>query len=403
MGIPASSDYEEDYVSEEDMETLNPPIKLELLPSTLTHLTFGIFFDNPVGDLLPLSLQHLTFGTYFNQPVDSLPPNLTHLRLGRFFNQNITSLPTTLLELKILGSSEEDSDFNAKIKYLPPGLVTLRTNTWALYLEVPLPDTILDLQFKYCDYQNRGVLPSLPPNLVRLECWEVWQPGADLCVLPASLTSLTLFSGDCDDPMHLPAPLPPNLKELRLDGNYILPPLPPSVTRLAIPWGWGKESESLTSADLPPNLTHLIIPFMPGGFRRNIHLASTPLVSLKLETNADRCSLTALPDTLKVLKAFTLWYGFKVPPHLEVLKIKRELARVKGLELPHSLCKLELGEDYGALLPPLPPNLTELTIGKQYDHPLPVLPTSLRVLRISCRYKHPLPPLHTDLKVVQTE
>jgi hypothetical protein len=51
------------------------------LPLSLTHLTFGYWFNKPV-DNLPLSLTHLTFGDRFNQPVDNLPNNLTHLTFG---------------------------------------------------------------------------------------------------------------------------------------------------------------------------------------------------------------------------------------------------------------------------------------------------------------------------------
>jgi len=43
-------------------------------------------------DKLWSSLTHLTFESYFNQPVDNLqlPTSLTHLTFGRYFNQSLT-------------------------------------------------------------------------------------------------------------------------------------------------------------------------------------------------------------------------------------------------------------------------------------------------------------------------
>jgi len=52
------------------------------LRSTVTHLTFSDWFDQPLDDvMLPLGLTHLKFGDWFNQPLDDvmLPPTLTHL------------------------------------------------------------------------------------------------------------------------------------------------------------------------------------------------------------------------------------------------------------------------------------------------------------------------------------
>ena len=54
----------------------NQPINM--LPNSITHLTFCDMFNQPVG-MLPSSLTHLTFGNDFNQLVDMLPNFVTHL------------------------------------------------------------------------------------------------------------------------------------------------------------------------------------------------------------------------------------------------------------------------------------------------------------------------------------
>lgn len=64
--------------------------------SSCTSITFDRKFNHPVNNLLPLSLSHLTFGSYFNNNVDFLPPNLTHPTFGYDFNQSVNSLPPSL-------------------------------------------------------------------------------------------------------------------------------------------------------------------------------------------------------------------------------------------------------------------------------------------------------------------
>jgi hypothetical protein len=77
-----------------------------VLPASLTHLTFGHWFNQPLAPgVLPASLTHLTFGHWFNQPLHSgvpegrgvLPASLTHLTLGEDFKQKIDHLPRSII------------------------------------------------------------------------------------------------------------------------------------------------------------------------------------------------------------------------------------------------------------------------------------------------------------------
>jgi len=68
--------------------------QLETLPPTLTHLTFGYWFDQPLDNVtFPLTLTHLTFGNWFNQPLDNvtLPSTLT---LSEQYNRSLDCLPS---------------------------------------------------------------------------------------------------------------------------------------------------------------------------------------------------------------------------------------------------------------------------------------------------------------------
>ena len=51
------------------------------LPQSVTHITFGTYFDLPV-DNLPQSVTHIVFRYYFDQPVDNLPQSVTHIVLS---------------------------------------------------------------------------------------------------------------------------------------------------------------------------------------------------------------------------------------------------------------------------------------------------------------------------------
>ncbi len=83
----------------------NHPLQIGVLPSTLSQLTFGRFFNKPLQiDILPCTLTYLSFGDNFNQRLekDVLPSQLIYLKFGRFFNKpfKIDILPCTLTYLE---------------------------------------------------------------------------------------------------------------------------------------------------------------------------------------------------------------------------------------------------------------------------------------------------------------
>lgn len=62
--------------------TLRMKLRIDWLPSSITHLQVGLFFNESV-DNLPPNLTHFYTGFYFCMPVDHLPLKLTHLSLGK--------------------------------------------------------------------------------------------------------------------------------------------------------------------------------------------------------------------------------------------------------------------------------------------------------------------------------
>jgi hypothetical protein len=54
------------------------------LPSSITHLTFGKFFNQEVNKL-PSSITHLTFGDEFSQKVEKLPKELKKIKCSKIY------------------------------------------------------------------------------------------------------------------------------------------------------------------------------------------------------------------------------------------------------------------------------------------------------------------------------
>jgi hypothetical protein len=70
----------------------NLPCGFFNLPKTLTSLTFGQSFNQPVNNL-PETLTSLTFGSWFIQPVDNLPKKVTSLTFGTTLTNQSTIFP----------------------------------------------------------------------------------------------------------------------------------------------------------------------------------------------------------------------------------------------------------------------------------------------------------------------
>lgn len=181
---------------------------LPILPDSLTHLTFGEYFNRAVDNLppglthltfvsafnkavdnLPQSLVELTFGDSFNQPVDSLPPSLKLLRFGLMFNQPVDNLPKTLTLLELREA------FDQPINNIPKTITTLRILSMgyckpittlpnllhfqvgmqieghfeqASVVKAKLPDSLITVAGNFFTLE---MLQNLPPNLQKIISW----------------------------------------------------------------------------------------------------------------------------------------------------------------------------------------------------------------------------------------
>jgi hypothetical protein len=127
---------------------------------------------------LLVSLTHLTFGINFNQKVDNLPQSLKYLKLGILFKA-INQLPPLLQVLDI-------ERYTRRIRHLPDSIHTLKINQFSGEIHT-LPSSLTTLEFLI--YSSKFVIPkSIIPKLNR------FMGSLDtLEVLPSTITHLTLW------------------------------------------------------------------------------------------------------------------------------------------------------------------------------------------------------------------
>ncbi|BCS82620.1 putative F-box and FNIP repeat-containing protein [Cotonvirus japonicus] len=167
------------------------------IPSTIKHITFGYCFDQPIENKNILDgVTNIIFGNNFNQPIEScLPESLTHLTFGYSFNQCIKQgdIPSSVTHLTF------GSRFNQPIKsYLPSSIISL---------------TFGD---DFNQYINQG---DIPPNVKYLTFgWDFNQPIVD--VIPDSVKYLTLGNDFSQDIIGNRNIIPENVTHLIIREKY---------------------------------------------------------------------------------------------------------------------------------------------------------------------------------------
>ena len=78
-----------------------PDYSIEIKSNNI-YLKFSPDFNKQIPNDLPNSITHLTFGYMFNQPLCNLPNSITHLTFGQFFNHSVVDLPK-IIRLTFLG------------------------------------------------------------------------------------------------------------------------------------------------------------------------------------------------------------------------------------------------------------------------------------------------------------
>ncbi|GAM19438.1 hypothetical protein SAMD00019534_026130 [Acytostelium subglobosum LB1] len=211
------------------------------LPTTLTQLTFGDSFNQPIEPgSLPPKLISLTFGSHFDQVIiaGALPSTLKTLTLGIHFDQVIH--PSTLPNSTLLM-------FNYCVKpIIAHSLPTLLTElTYGKRSQRPVPSSFQLLNPS-----------SLPRSLTSLRLGGEFNQEMMDDVFPTNLRTLT-FGSKFNQPIGF-IRLLPNLTSLTF-GNCFSQPLskdcfPPSLKTLGLSFG-----RPLNPNTIPDSLTSLVL------------------------------------------------------------------------------------------------------------------------------------------------
>jgi len=144
------------------------PIENVIFSTQLTCLEFGDRFDQPLGTNLPDNLKFVTFGYNFNKSVDNLPKTITHLSCGEFFLQPIANFnefhSLTHLTLEVV------CDQDMEVIQLPSSLthLTLKSTFNRSVNKLKLPDSLTHLTFgsRFDRSVDKLQLPNLITHLV---------------------------------------------------------------------------------------------------------------------------------------------------------------------------------------------------------------------------------------------
>lgn len=190
-------------------------VTYSFVPPHVTHLIFKDYFDELFDyDIIPITVTHLTFGIKFGQPIGKLPVSVTHLTIDRFLYDLTNKLPASITHLTF------GRNFDSPIE-LPPFVTHLKFGS-SFDRQIKLPSTVTHLKFGY-HFDQPIKLPSTVTHLKFGKYFD--QP----IKLPQSIIRLT-FGACFNQPINLPS----SITHLVLGYHFHQPTLyiPPSLTHL---------------------------------------------------------------------------------------------------------------------------------------------------------------------------
>eukprot|EP00026_Physarum_polycephalum_P007208 Phypoly_transcript_07265.p1 GENE.Phypoly_transcript_07265~~Phypoly_transcript_07265.p1 ORF type:complete len:374 (+),score=50.91 Phypoly_transcript_07265:63-1124(+) len=215
---------------------------IDKLPSTITHITFGKFFNFEITNHLPESLVYLKLGNCFIQEINHLPKLLKILVIGDNFNHPVDHLPSSLTHLT-LGRS-----FNHPLDHLPPTLIYLFVQSYVFNQLVDhLPESLLSLSLPMGFDQP---INHLPPFLEQLTLSYKFNQTVDM--LPKTIKKLVIHGSQFNHPI----PSLPHLTQLPHRITFLQPSteVPPSHSRDPKIRTWLHKSSSSPTCGTYPKL-----------------------------------------------------------------------------------------------------------------------------------------------------
>lgn len=374
-----------------------------LLPTTITHLTFGSAFNLPVDNKLPHSLTHLIFENKhnksrsddaFNHPIDHLPPHLIHLVLGSYFNQSVNKLPSTLKYF------EAGDQFNHSIDNLPDSVTHIKLHfhkqpinklpTSLFYLNAKSakgPINYLPSTLTYLKASHLSITVDLPPNL---QVYKIYSSFPSNLVLPNTLVNLKVV-GNCElFPPNLrvldfitdtEVTIPPNLQSLTLDSSLLPHDIPLTLSKINI--NFRINSTPITAIQLIftlPNLNYMRISFH--SLSGNIKPLALPpkLVNIQLLENFYISEVANQLPFSQFINAINFTSAPLTSIKIHHANYTNDVRDVQfSNQLPPSLTELYL--HHAIFTGPLPQSLKQLEIQTKTSCTLPTIPFLLTSLK----------------------
>ena len=146
--------------------------KVNNLPNSIIHLTFGQTFNQEVNNL-PNSLTYLTFGWHFNQKVDlpfsvkylklncnnqylidNLSNNIEELELDYNFNLELNNLPSSIKKILFYKNSEYNKELNCLPNFVETIKLPINYNKKISKIPSGLKKLICHISYKYINDYN---------------------------------------------------------------------------------------------------------------------------------------------------------------------------------------------------------------------------------------------------------
>jgi hypothetical protein len=195
------------------------------IPSTITYLSFGDYYNSDPTKWMTNSLTHIALGWNFNQNIKGcIPKSCKYLKFGYDFNQDIRdSIPYGVTHL-IFGPN-----FNQDTRDCIPNSVTHLTlgTQFNHFIKGCIPNSVTHLFI----YSNKNIKDCIPHGVTHLSFGSDFNKDITDCI-PNSVTHLT-FS--CDFNQNIKNCIPNSVTHLTLGSHFNQPIkdcIPNSVTHL---------------------------------------------------------------------------------------------------------------------------------------------------------------------------
>ncbi len=378
----------------------NPVFKKTINPINAFHydihkksgaICFPTYFNENLENFLPIltKFKKIWFFKYFNQSVDILPDSVEELRLGGNFSQTINKYPSGLKKLVLFSDIQIDNLPNLEVLHLLGNFINTPINN--------LPDSIKEI---YIGGDFNQPIDNLPNSLTKLQINDTYTSACpffrpEIRNLPNTITHLTIKT-QLDKPIVLPDSL--EYLEIHFDGNYLPRVLPPNLKVLKLLGEFNSSIEGI----LPEGLEELQFGpkfNCPLGNESGTFIPSTLKKLSNYSSNFGMYvfsqDINNLPDNIQEINLhFVKYFGTitKLPSNLKKFILTNNTypspSDNKNIlvidSFPSGIEEIDIFMQDNISIPKIPDSCKILDLNIFVDFAPKVLPNNLEVFRLNC-------------------